>query len=60
MDSARIKNDSREQYEYYFNLIKQKIKEYHILTKNIYNMDEKGFLIGCLSKSKRIFIKETF
>ena len=60
MDSTRIKNDFREQYEYYFNFIKQKIKEYYILIKNIYNMDEKGFLISCLSKSKQIFTKETF
>lgn len=33
--------------------------QYNILPENTYNMDEKGFLIGILQKTKRIFTKNT-
>jgi hypothetical protein len=38
----------------------RKIDEYNIQPTNIYNMDEKGFLIGMLSKAKRVFSKRQF
>lgn len=52
---ARKKANSYYSYKKYFKLVKQKIKEYSILPKNMYNMDEKGFLIGALNKMKRVF-----
>jgi hypothetical protein len=32
--------------------------EYNILPKNTYNIDEKGFMIGALRKSKRVFSRQ--
>lgn len=60
MDLARYKVDTMHAYKAYFDLVKAKIKEYSIRTEDTYNIDEKGFLIGFLTKSKRIFIKEAF
>ena len=39
----------------YFNLLHQKMEEYKIEPRNKYNIDEKGFLVGVISKSKQIF-----
>lgn len=36
-----------------------KMAQYDILPENTYNMDEKGFLIGVLQKTKRVFSKGT-
>jgi hypothetical protein len=36
----------------------QKIEKYNILTANIYNVDEKGFLIGLSRSTKRIISRE--
>jgi hypothetical protein len=33
------------------------MEEYDIKTKNTYNIDEKGFLLGVISRLKRIFSK---
>ena len=33
------------------------MKEYDILLRNTYNMDEKGFMIGVIGKTKRVFDK---
>ena len=60
MDNARQKADSKRSYELYFDLMKEKIHQYEILPHNMYNMDEKGFMIGVMGKSKRIFSKSTF
>ena len=57
IDLARHKADSEPSYRQYFTVLKQKIDQYAILPQNCYNMDEKGFLIGHLQKSKRIFSK---
>jgi hypothetical protein len=32
--------------------------KYNILPKNTYNMDEKGFIMGALGKSKRVFSRQ--
>jgi len=60
IDSARKKADSAYYYALYFELIARKIQQYQILPENTYNMDEKGFLIGFLQKSKCIFSKRAF
>lgn len=60
LDLARHKADSRESYKQYFDIIREKIEEYGITADNIYNMDEKGFMIGVCQKTRRIFTKQTF
>ena len=60
IDSSRKRADSAAKYALYFELLARKIKEYDIQPKNMYNMDEKGFLIGVVSKGKRIFSKQKY
>ena len=60
LDLARHKAESRQMTERYFDTIEQKIEEYSITAENIYNMDEKGFMIGQLQKRRRIFSKATY
>jgi hypothetical protein len=50
--------DSVRSYEVYFNTVNQKIQQYQISEDNIYNMDEKGFLLGRLNKVRRIFSRD--
>lgn len=58
IDFARAKADSKASYEAYFNTVSRIIEEYSITAENIYNMDEKGFLVGNLQKTRRIFTKD--
>ncbi|KAL1581768.1 hypothetical protein WHR41_09514 [Cladosporium halotolerans] len=60
IDNSRKKAESPENFEYWFSTIAGKIEQYSIEAQNIYNMDEKGFLIGSLTKAKRIFTKQWF
>jgi hypothetical protein len=60
IDNSRKKAESFEAFEYWFSLIASKIEQYGIEAQNIYNMDEKGFLTGSLTKAKRIFTKQWF
>lgn len=60
LDLARHKADSRTSYEHYFDILSARIKEYDILPENMYNMDEKGFLIGRLQKTQRVFTKDSY
>jgi hypothetical protein len=39
----------------YFNLLESKISEHSVLPKNLYNIDEKGFIIRRIGRSKRVF-----
>jgi hypothetical protein len=55
MDRNRHHADSESNYRLYFDLIHSKILEYNVEARHTYNMDEKGFLIGILSCSKRVF-----
>ncbi|KAF1953258.1 hypothetical protein CC80DRAFT_420573, partial [Byssothecium circinans] len=57
MDRVRHQADLGIKYEQFFQLLLEKIKEYDIEPRHTYNMDEKGFLIGVIRRSKRIFIK---
>jgi hypothetical protein len=41
-------------YEQYCQLVNEKFQENQITSDNIYNMDEKGFLMGRLIKTERI------
>ena len=60
LDRQRFKADSPFKYNLYFELLKQKIVDYNIDSRYIYNMDEKGFLIRVLLKVKRIFSREAW
>ena len=60
INGARKKAESAFYYSLYFKLLKRKIDEYHILPENQYNMDEKEFLIGVLTKARRIFSWRAF
>ena len=55
MDANRHNADSGHKYKLYFDLLQQKITEYNVKPENTYNMDEKGFAIRVLRRSKRIF-----
>lgn len=60
IDHNRFKADSAFKYSLYFKLLEQKIEQYEIEPRHMYNMDEKGFLIGVLSKTKRVFSRRLF
>jgi hypothetical protein len=55
MGCDRHQADSGGNCQLYFDLVHSKIREYNIEARHTYNMDEKGFLIGILSRSKRVF-----
>jgi len=57
MDRKRHKADSEAKYSLYFDYLHDKMKEYNVEPTHIYNMDEKGFQIGSLGRSKRVFDK---
>lgn len=57
MDTNRHNTDSSERYRLYLNLLHGKVTEFDVLPENTYNMDEKGFMIGVLGKTKRVFDK---
>ena len=60
MDAVRHKADPAINYELYFGLLQQKITEYDVEAEHTYNMDEKGFAIGVIGKSKRVFSKDAY
>ena len=57
MAADRVAADSYDKYKLYYDMLRTKIEEYSIEPEHTYNMDEKGFMIGCIGKSKRIFSK---
>ena len=58
LDLERHQADQVNSYKAYYTTVNQKIEEYEITEDNIYNMDEKGFLLGRLNKVRRIFSKD--
>jgi hypothetical protein len=60
MDRDRHKADSEAKYRLYFELLHDRMKEYDIQPSHIFNLDEKGFMIGVLGRSKRIFNKKLY
>jgi len=58
LNLERHQADSMASFEQYFSIIRKKMEEYHILPKNTYNMDEKGFLLGRITKAKPVFPKD--
>jgi hypothetical protein len=55
MDAVRHHADSKLKYNLYFDHLHGKMKYYNVLPKNTYNMDEKGFMIGVIGRTKRVF-----
>jgi len=60
IDINRKRANSAFKYLLYFKLLRRKIKQYKVDPQHIYNMDEKGFLIGILLRIKRIFSKRRY
>jgi hypothetical protein len=60
IDNVRYQADSGYKYKLYFDLLFHKIEEYEIEPRNTYNMDEKGFMIGVLGRTKRVFSKSSW
>ncbi|KAK1915855.1 hypothetical protein P3342_003670 [Pyrenophora teres f. teres] len=57
IDRARHVADSKERYEQYFELLHSKMQQYEVAAENVYNMDEKGFMMGIIARSKRVFTR---
>ncbi len=60
MDQDRHAADSEIKYKLYFDLLEHKIAERGIDARHIYNMDEKGFMLGIVGRSKRVFSKAMY
>jgi hypothetical protein len=56
-DLCRKKADNWFMINRYFNMIEEKFKKHEYRQENVYNMDEKGFLIGVVNKTRRIFTR---
>jgi hypothetical protein len=55
MDRQRAQADSYSKYQAYFTYLESKIQEYQVPADQTYNMDEKGFAMGQMNGSKRVF-----
>jgi hypothetical protein len=55
LDLERKKVDLAFKYALYFTLISCKIEQYNLSLEQIYNIDEKGFMLGIMIRIKRIF-----
>jgi hypothetical protein len=60
MDRVWHKVDTESSYSDYFTVLNHKLDKHKILSENMYNMDEKGFMLGTLKKSLRIFSKASW
>jgi hypothetical protein len=60
IDRSRHQADLGLKYKLYFDLLIDKISQYDIEPYNIYNMDEKGFMLGVLTRSKRVFSRRLY
>jgi hypothetical protein len=60
IDCLRHQADSQSRYSLYFKLLRSQISQYNIEPRHTYNMDEKGFMLGVLTDSKRAFSKRMY
>jgi hypothetical protein len=60
IDRSRHQADSQSKYSLYFELLRSKLSQYDIEPCNTYNMDEKGFMLGVLTRSKRVFSRRLY
>jgi DDE superfamily endonuclease/Tc5 transposase DNA-binding domain len=54
IDHKRKIADNSYHFEHFFTLLHEKIEKFNIQPQNIYNVDEKGFLLGFSRTSKRV------
>ncbi|RMZ87477.1 hypothetical protein DV736_g5297, partial [Chaetothyriales sp. CBS 134916] len=54
IDQTRHIADNSAYFEHFYATLKQKVEKYHIKPHNVYNFDEKGFLLGLCHSAKRI------
>ncbi|PVH98908.1 hypothetical protein DM02DRAFT_471042, partial [Periconia macrospinosa] len=54
IDQSRKIADNSAYFEYFYQVLHEKIEKYRIRPSNIYNFDEKGFLLGLCRTMKRI------
>jgi hypothetical protein len=60
IDRSRYQADSLLKYSLYFELLRSKLSQYDIEPRNMYNMDKKGFMLGVLTRSKRVFSRRLY
>jgi hypothetical protein len=60
IDRERHQADSQSKYSLYFELLRSKLSQYDIEPCNMYNMDEKGCMLGILTRSKRVFSRRLY
>ena len=56
-DNVRYNADSEAKHKAHFHVLHSKMEGYGIEARHTYNMDEKGFTIGKISRTKRIFFR---
>jgi hypothetical protein len=60
MDCQLHAADSSAKYTRYFELLKEKIEYYKVEPEHTYNMDEKGFMLVVVGRSKRSFSRASY
>ena len=55
LDRKTIQVCTVGKYKLHFDLLHRRIKHYNVAPSNTYNVDEKGFLIGVIDRSERVF-----
>jgi hypothetical protein len=60
MDRQRAEANSYENYHAYFTYLESKLQEYQVPADQTYNMDEKGFAMGKMNATKRVFSRPLF
>ena len=60
LNKLRCNADSGAKYSLYFKLLIKKMEEYNVQSSYIFNMDEKGFQLGRIGRTKRIFSKARY
>ena len=60
IDNSRHKANLGNKDSLYFDLLRKKIEQSHVEPRHTYNMDEKGFMLGAVGRSKRIFSKASY
>jgi hypothetical protein len=60
MAKERTKANSGAKYNLYFKLLHEKIEEYNVQLIHIFNIDEKGFQLGQVSRTNRVFNKKLY
>jgi hypothetical protein len=60
MDNNRHKANLGRKYSLYFDLLREKIEQYHVKARYTYNIDKKGFILRAVGRLKRIFSKALY